>query len=245
MLSPDIQIAALGLITLVTSTVAGVFGFGGGMLFIAALPQFLPASAIIPVHSAVQWVSNISRAGLGWHSIHWQFVKQHFVGSLVGIGLAFAVFTHLNLTYIPLLIGLYILFNTWSKTFSRLLGSFDSFYILGAIQTGLSLLVGAPGPIPLPLLLKKLQDHHQIVCTKAIFMTTGHTLKLAIFIGTGFRFIDFWKEILVMAATAALGSLLGTRLRGRLNTSDYVWIVKLLLTLLATLAIYRSLVVLY
>jgi uncharacterized membrane protein YfcA len=40
----------LTLFATVTSAIAGILGFGGGMLLIAILPSFLPAAVIIPLH---------------------------------------------------------------------------------------------------------------------------------------------------------------------------------------------------
>ncbi|MBT8148738.1 MAG: sulfite exporter TauE/SafE family protein [Gammaproteobacteria bacterium] len=239
-MSAELGTALLALLALGTSTVAGVFGFGGGMLLIAALPGFLPAAALIPVHSAVQLLSNTSRAALSWRDIQWQFVAQHAVGSAIGIGLAALLVFKLSLVYIPMLIGGYILLNTWSDRFQRLVGRIESFYLIGAVQTGLGLMVGAPGPLPMPLLLRRLNDHHQIVCTMAIFMTTGHILKLGVFIAAGFAFASYWLEIVLMGLAAIAGSYLGTFLRRKIDAKNFVWIVKVLLTLLASLAIIRA-----
>jgi uncharacterized membrane protein YfcA len=106
-------------------------------------------------------------------------------------------------------------------------------------------MVGAPGPLPLPLLLRRLNDQHQIVCTMAIFMTTGHILKLIIFVAAGFAFSDYWLEILMMGAAAIGGSFLGTHWRQKINATQFEWVIKLLLTVLALLAIFRALSELY
>ncbi len=237
----DPQLAALTLIAFSTSSIAGLFGFAGGMMFIAVLPNFLPASAIIPIHAAVQLFSNSSRAVFGWRSINWQFVKQHWIGSVFGIALAFTIFSQLNLEYLPLIIGIYILLHTWSKPFAQAISRFESFYLLGAIQTGVSLLIGAPGPIPLPLLLKKLKDQHQVVCTMAMFVVVGHLLKLGLFAAAGFEFAQYWREILAMIVAVILGSYVGTHFRHRIATTQYLWVAKALLTILALLAIIKVL----
>ncbi|MBT8138825.1 MAG: sulfite exporter TauE/SafE family protein [Gammaproteobacteria bacterium] len=232
---------ALALIAFSTSTVAGVFGFGGGMLLIASLPTFLPAAALVPVHSAVQLLSNSSRAIMAWRHIQWQFVAQHTLGSILGVALATLLVFNVSLTLIPIMIGCYILLTTWSNAFQRLVGRFESFFLIGAIQSGLGLMVGAPGPLPMPLLLRRLDNHHQIVCTMAIFMTTGHILKIIVFIGAGFAFSSYAAEIVLMGIAAIAGSLIGTRLRNKLDAKRFVWIVKVMLTLLALLAIWRAL----
>lgn len=236
----DSLLVSLALLAFATSAIAGLFGFAGGMMLVAALPHFLPAAAIIPVHTAVQVFSNSSRAVFGWQSIHWGFVREHLLGSLIGIALAYTLFANLNLSYLPAIIGIYILLHTWSQTISKLLSRFESFYILGGLQTGVALLVGAPGPIPLPLLIKKLADHHKVVCTMAMFMTSGHLLKMGVFVWADFNFLEYWVEILIMIITAVLGSYIGTRLRHRFSSEQYLWVAKLLLTILAVAAILKA-----
>ncbi len=61
----------LGLISLITSLVAGVIGFGGGMLLIAILPMFLAPSLIIPVHGVTQLASNSSRMLFSFKDVQW------------------------------------------------------------------------------------------------------------------------------------------------------------------------------
>ncbi|NRA83860.1 MAG: hypothetical protein HRU22_08870 [Gammaproteobacteria bacterium] len=41
----------------------------------------------------------------------------------------------------------------------------ENFYIAGMLQTGLGLLVGAPGPVTITLLMKKLDDKEKIIAT--------------------------------------------------------------------------------
>ena len=60
----------LGILSFLTSTVAGVVGIGGGMMLIAILPSFLPLNALIPVHGLTQMSSNLSRAVFGYKDVH-------------------------------------------------------------------------------------------------------------------------------------------------------------------------------
>ena len=73
-------------------------------------------------------------------------------------------------------------------------------------------------------------------------MTVGHVLKLLIFVASGFNFLGYWKEILVMCFAAVIGSFLGTKLRYRLAADRFTWIAKGLLTLLSIAAIARVLI---
>lgn len=80
--------AILGLITLITSTLTGIFGLGGGILLLGIMPIFLPIAAVIPVHGATQLASNASRAYFSWRSIRWQIMPTYLLGGVIGTLLA-------------------------------------------------------------------------------------------------------------------------------------------------------------
>lgn len=236
------MLTLLTLIALTSSTIAGTFGFGGGMILVVALSFILPPAVIIPIHAAVQLASNSSRVVLDWRSAYMPFIGQHFAGSVIGVAAAFALFRQINLSWLPLIISAYILLHVWWKPFREWLSRFESLYLLGGLQSGIAVLTGAPGPIPLPFLLKNLPNRHQVVVTLAVFMTVGHLLKLAVFIPAGFNFAAFWQEIVCMCLAAIGGSIIGTKLRYRLEADKFTWVAKALLTLLATAAILRVLI---
>lgn len=233
------DIATLSVITLSTSAIAAVFGFAGGMILVAILPNFLPATAIIPVHSAVQAISNSSLAIFSWRSIHWATVREHLIGACIGITVSYLLLRNLDLTMTPAIIGAYILMSLWSASFSALLARIESFYFLGAIQAGLSLIVGATGSLQLPALLKTLTNHHQVVSTVGVLVTTDHLLKIIIFYAIGFKFIDYAPSIACMSITAVTGSYIGTVIRRSVDMTKHVWVIKLLLSALAITAIFR------
>lgn len=70
----------LRLIAFITSTIAAVFGLGGGLLLIAFMQGLVPAVAIIPVHAIVQFASNSSRVLFTYHHIHWEFCGAFLLG---------------------------------------------------------------------------------------------------------------------------------------------------------------------
>lgn len=160
----------LALVSFCTSLVAAVLGLGGGMLLIAILPQFLLANAVVPIHSVTQISSNASRAFFAKESICWQLLIPFIVGSLIGTVLFGLVVAYLPIDFIPLFIGTYILLNIWSDSFKQFIAKFESLYIVGFLQTGLGMLVGATGPFTLSILTKTLADKEQVIATSAVFM---------------------------------------------------------------------------
>lgn len=231
----------LGLISVFSSSVAAVFGLGGGLILISLLPDFLPAEQIIPIHGVTQLASNSSRAVLVYRSIAWKIVPKFLVGGFVGSAVFAFLLVNISTTYIPLFIGTYILLSLWSKSISRFLSSFESYYLLGFLQTGLGIMVGSTGHLTMPLLLKELQQRDKVVATSATFMAASHGMKLLVYGGIGFHFRQYAITLVFMVAGAFLGSYIGTFLRGRLNDRRFSIILKLLLTVLAIRMICVSL----
>jgi len=223
----------LTLFATVTSAIAGILGFGGGMLLIAIMPSFLPAAVIIPIHGIVQLASNSSRVALSLNQVAWHLLPAFLVGSAIGLAVFTTLLFNLSSDYIPIAIGSYILLNLWSKPFANTMKRFESFYIIGALQTGLSLIVGATGPLTQSILLKKLQDKDQIIATGAIFMSISHLAKIIVFGFIGFQFGEYLSILILMSLGATLGSYIGSKARKRVNNPVYIRLIKYLLSLLA------------
>lgn len=224
---------SLALLALATSAIAGVLGFGGGMLLIAIMPMFLPATAIVPVHGITQLVSNSSRVVFSLNDVQWSLLPPFLLGSLLGLFIFGFLLYSLPTDYIPIAIGSYILLSLWSEPFNGFIKRYESFYAVGAVQTGLSLIVGATGPLSTSILTRHLGDKNKIIATGAIFMTISHLSKILIFGLIGFDFSAYSTLIIAMSAGAIVGSYLGTRFRQQLDNQRYLTIVKILLTILA------------
>jgi uncharacterized membrane protein YfcA len=227
----------LGLITFFTSTVAGVVGLGGGMMLIAILPSFLPLNALIPVHGLTQMSSNLSRAVFGYKYVKLETIPKFLLGSICGIALFASILYFISLEFVPLFIGIYILLSLWSKKFNEKIKRYESYFLAGFFQTGLSIVVGATGPLTMTLLLKDYEDKHIVVATGAALMSITHTLKVFVFMFFGFVFFDYLGVLLAMIIGAVLGSYTGTKLRDKINGRKFLTFLKIFLSILAIKAI--------
>lgn len=224
---------SLFLIATFTSTLAGICAMGGGMILVLVLPFFVPAAAIIPVHGIAQFASNSSRLVLCYKHIHWPFVWQFILGAMVGTGLFSIFLINISNQYLPLFISIYLLLTLWFKPIAKLFSKFESFYIVGAVQAGLGLLVGAPGPITVTLLYKKLQDKEQIIATASLLMGITNLNKVLVYSIIGFQFVNFWQLILASVLGATLGSIFGNYLRHKIPNQYFMTLLKFILTSLA------------
>ena len=223
----------LALITFLTSTVAGIVGLGGGMMLIAILPSFLPLNALIPVHGLTQMSSNFSRAFFGYKDVQKEVIPKFLLGSLFGIALFASIIYFISLEYVPLFIGFYILLSLWSTKFNAKIRRYESYFLAGFFQTGLSIVVGATGPLTMTLLLKDYAHKDQVVATGAALMSITHMLKVFVFIFFGFVFMDYLSILVFMIIGAVAGSYAGTRLRNVMDGKKFLFVLKLLLSALA------------
>ncbi|MFW2177012.1 MULTISPECIES: sulfite exporter TauE/SafE family protein [unclassified Moraxella] len=223
----------LAIANLLTSALTAVTGVGGGMILIGLMPLFMPAPAIVPVHAVTQLVSNGTRAWFGRDGLDFKYFWQFFAGSLLGLLIFGVMIRFVQLAFVPLFIGVYILLITWSDKFNQLIRRFESFFLVGLIQTGLGVFVGTPGPLNIAVLNKHYTDNHVVVTTGALMMTVVHTAKLLVYISMGFDFKEYWQLLVMMVVMATLGSWLGTKLRHHIRLDWLKTLLPYLLTLLA------------
>ena len=212
---------------------AAIVGFGGGMLLIAILPAFLSPNLIIPIHGLVQLASNSSRMLFSLKHVRWELLPRFLVGSVVGALMIGYGLSHISMEYVPVAIGLYILLNLWSRRFSASVSRYESYYLIGFLQTGLGLVVGATGPLSLSVLTKQLKSKDDIIATSSLFMTISHLAKIPVYLSLTESIFSDLSLIVYMVMGAILGSFLGTQLRLSTSNGYIVKIIKVLLTLLA------------
>ena len=229
----------LGLITFFTSTIAGIVGVGGGMMLIVILPSFLPLNALIPIHGLTQVSSNLSRAIFGYKDVQYEVIPKFLLGSAIGIGMFAAVLNLISLEYVPLFIGIYILLSLWSEKFNEKIKRYESYFLAGFFQTGLSMVVGATGPLTMTLLFKDYEDKNKVVATGAALMSITHILKVFVFMYFGFVFFDYIGVIVAMIIGAISGSWVATKLRDKIGGKKFTMILKVLLSALAIQVIVK------
>ncbi len=223
----------LGIISFLTSTVAGVVGIGGGMMLITIMPSFIPVNALIPVHGLTQMSSNFSRAVFGYKDVQFEVIPKFLLGSFIGIGIFAGILNFISLNYVPLFIGTYILLSLWSEKFNEKIKRYESYFLAGFFQTGLSVVVGATGPLTMTLLLKDYGDKNKVVATGAALMSISHILKVFVFMYFGFVFFDYIGIIVAMIIGAVAGSWAGTQLRDVIEGKKFLLFLKILLSALS------------
>ncbi len=228
----------LFIITTLTSTLAGIAGMGGGIILVLLLPYFIPAQAVIPLHGVAQLASNSSRLIFSFKHVVWRYVWQFLLGAAIGTTFVSFLIVKLsfigqNNQYIPLFIASYLLLSLWFKPLNSLLKRIENFYLIGALQTGLGLLVGAPGPMTVTLLYKRLTDKDQVIATASLIMALTNANKVIVYALIGFHYFDYLFVMVATVSGAILGSIIGTKLRAKIPNHHFMPVLKVLITLIA------------
>jgi uncharacterized membrane protein YfcA len=230
------QLAILGVAAFATSTLSGMLGLAGGMTLLAVMLLFYEPLVAIPLHGAIQLVSNASRT---W--IQRRHVERGIVGryALLLLPMGFAGLIIAKQLSPPLAragIGLFVLAATWTPGL-LLLGAHPEraernrrFLLLGAVVGLLNTTVGATGPLIAPFFLNLGLARQQVVGTMAACQALGHLAKLVVFGAAGFAFARFAAPLLLLALLVVLGTWVGSRLLDRVSERGFVWLYKALLT---------------
>ena len=131
----------------------------------------------------VQLFANSSRALFGWQFLRWEFVLAFIAGSIVGGLIAAGITREINLEYTPLIIAAYILFTVWGPKLEFKKPIKGEFVAIGLVQTGLSMMVGATGPMGQAALLSKGLQRDALVVTSALMTTFTHLIKTVCYSG--------------------------------------------------------------
>ncbi len=220
-------------IALLTSTLAGVFGMGGGVPLITLMPGLVPVNAIVPLHAATQLASNGSRALFGWRHIDRRLLLPFALGGVPGAVAGAMLFSQLQLDWLPALIGVFILVVTWLPLPGVTGQGNLPLVLLGFYQTGVGMLVGATGPLGAAVLARRDSRRDWLVVNTAVYMSANHLLRMLAFAAMGFAFGQYGLLLVGMVTGVTLGSWLGTRLRRYVPQGNFLYVFRVLVSLLA------------
>ena len=222
---------------LVTAVLSAVAGLGGGIVLLAVIAQFHAPVVAIPIHGGIQLVSNGSRATILRAQIAWGAVARAsillFPASLLGVLVATSVPEDAT----RVVLGVFVLVVTWRPSALKWRGEqrpSDNVLVgVGAVSGFLNATVGASGPFTSPFFRLFTASHAAFVATAAASQVIAHASKLGAFVTDGFDIVDHLDVMVAGAVAVSLGSLIGTRLLGRLDESQLATILKTVLTALA------------
>lgn len=222
-----------------TSSLTGAMGVGGGVVLLALMAQVVPPQVLIPLHGAAQLMSNTGRVLVQRKHIDWQYIGPFAIGSLIGGALLTPLVLYIPAQLGQIALGLFILVATWRARWLKLANWHSS--LSGGVTTGLSLILGATGPLVMSVLPRDKWSRHKVVGTHGMAMTVQHGIKLIAFASLDFSVSSYWPMLLGIGLATLLGNLFGAKLLGVVPESKFKMALDWLLTLLALRLIWQGL----
>ena len=209
------------------------------MVLLAVMLLFLEPLQAIPLHGAVQLVSNGSRTWIQRRHVRWGIFWRYAAPLLPAGVIGLAIAERLAPGLARALIGIFVLVATWAPGL-LLLGTHPErveptrrFLLLGGVVGAVNMTVGATGPLIAPFFLDLGLTRQALVGTKAACQAAGHLAKIAIFGVAGFAFAAWLAPLALLSAMVIVGTWLGSRLLERVSERQFVLLYRAVLTLIA------------
>lgn len=217
--------------------ISAVAGLGGGTLLIGVMFAVGLAPVVaLPLHAAVQLVSNASRALAYRHDIHWRSVAWFSLACAPLPFLTAPLIARANADVIRLVLALAILVSLLpprEHALSRQWSLRGKMLVAGALNGGLGMVIGATGLVIGPFFLDSRWSKETTVGTLAACQSLGHGLKIVAFGLYGFGLIEQAALLAPLMLAVALGTLLGRQVMRLVSARQFVFLFKTVLALLA------------
>ena len=210
----------LGAGALTASTVSGIVGVGGGMIFLPILTWAVGIKLAVPYLTMLLLVSNVSRAYFSRHEIDWRVLRYFTLGAVPGAAIGALLYTQLSAVLIARALGVYLIsyvFLNFTKATWPKSAPLRVFIPVGALAGFVSAVVGGSGPIVVPWMLKYGLIKEAFLGTEAVASTIIHVVKLIVW---GSARIIGWNDVILLLPLSVLmvaGSYLGKLLIARMN----------------------------
>ncbi len=217
------------------ATISGVVGMAGGTFLLALMILLGVTSPIlIPLHAAVQFISNSTRVFAHRDHIRWKpFLTLALVAAPCPI-IGLHIVDHLDFEITKQLMGALILYAAWApKRNAGSLSERTSFGIAGFLGGTLGVVVGAVGPLIAPFFLRSDMNKNNIIATKALCQAYLHIIKIIAFSSVGVVVLEKWSTFIPMAAATIVGTYIGKWLLRRIDETKFRLLYRFVLTALA------------
>ena len=238
-----IQIVAVICSALAASGVAAVAGFGGAVLLMPALVWAFGVREAVPILTIAQLVGNGSRVWFNRSDVHRPVVLWYSLGAvpcalLGGLLFATAPLPWLSRGVGGFLVTVFLYRRLGRRSYPRVPGR--AFWMVGAVASMLSALVGSTGPLTAPFFLSCGLAGGAYIGTEAAATVITHVFKLIAYGGRGILQAQVLLTGLLLAPVMVLGSLIGKRVLDRLSQDVFAAIVEWICLLAGTVMLVRG-----
>lgn len=200
-------------------------GGGSPLILIPTLSLFLSASMIPQVITVGMLFGNGQRVGLYWQGIDWQLTRWYLPGAIVGAIVGAFLFTQLQLEWLTVLLGLFLITSIFTYRLAENLTLFQvkAWYFLpaGFIYAFLSGLIGSTGPLLNPFYLHYGLEKGEMIGTKSAHVLVVHIVKIIAYSAFGVISSPIIAYGLLIGMGALPGNWLGQKVLEKMEDKQF------------------------
>jgi len=218
--------------TLGTAFLSSIFGMVGGLILMGILASILPVPQAMVLHGIIQLTSNGYRAYLNKSDICWPVLGGFIIGGVLSMGLlTLIIYTPDKIMVMFILGALPFIAAAVPKRMALDITKPYMSFVAGFIVVLTNLLAGIGGPLLDIFFQRTPLTRHQVVATKAIGQSIGHSSKIIFYGGLAFSNLPHPGFILICLAFSVLGTTLGKRILDRMEDQQFFkWTNRIVLT---------------
>ena len=216
-----------GILAFLMSTLAGG---GGALVLVPVLNAVVGANQTAVVLNLGTFIGRPARLILFWHDVDWRIVRYYAPAAIIGSWLGAYLFATLNLSWLQILIGLFLVSTVfqfrWGKQQRSFIMPVFAFIPLGLVVSLLGTLVGALGPVLNPFYLNAGLMKESMVATK-----TANSFLMGLAQLSGYAYFGALNATtlvlgLALGIGAVGGNILGKYVLQKISTTAFLrWII--------------------
>ena len=222
---------ALTLAALLTAMLSSVAGMGGGTILIGLLYMAgLSHTQAIPLFSAVQFITGVSRTSAYFRHVEWRATGWFLLGTGPTSFLVAPYVAKANVHCLELLLAALIMVSLLpGKANQPVMGPRASFFVAGLLNGSLGMFVGATGLFLGRLYLRPEWKKETTIGTLALTLTLGHVARVLGYGLAGYSALADWHLLLPLAVAVVLGTFAGKWLNGKVSEAQFRTLVTTIL----------------
>lgn len=216
-----------GILAFIVSTLAGG---GGALILVPLLNATVGVNQTAVVLNLGTFIGRPARLLLFWSDINWRIVAYYAPAAIVGAWLGAYLFTSIKITWLQLLIGVFLISTLWQFRWGKKQRSFQmpvmAFIPLGFAVSVLGTLVGALGPVLNPFYLNAGLIKESMIATK-----TANSFLMGVAQLSGYAYFgaltgQSMSYGLALGAGAIIGNIIGKKLLQTISTTAFLrWVI--------------------
>jgi uncharacterized membrane protein YfcA len=202
-----------------TATLSGIAGIGGGTILIGIFYAIgLAPTVAVPLHAAVQLISNASRTAAYARHVEWRAAGWFLLGGIPAPFLVAPFVAQADVNWVRLLLAALIFISLIpARAGSKPLPAAPSFVFAGVLNGSVGMFVGATGLFVGRLFLRPEWKKETVVGTLALCQSLGHLLKILGYASVGLSALAAPDLLLPLAVAVIGGTLAGRKLHEHLS----------------------------